>query len=293
MPRSPFGQRVVFLHGQTLLPELDMIGWDRFRRAVPGHLGPHTHRGCFELCLIRSGTVDWWAGGEVWEVTAGQLYVTFPGEAHGGVGTVMNPCELYWLQVHVPERGRLPGLSAAETATLHARLAALRPRCFDASDAVEPHFAALLREHVGRDEFSVPTARAALHQLLAAVVRDNAAARTAHADRTSEAVAHALRLIARDSRYEVATLADAVWLSGSQFRHRFGREVGVAPAQFLLRRRIRAAKHALRTGQRVTDLAMRLGFSSSQHFATMFRRQAGMTPRQYARLTAGDEPTAP
>ena len=77
--------------------------------------------------------------------------------------------------------------------------------------------------------------------------------------------------------------ARAIHLSESRFKARFRREVGLPPGVYILRAKIAAACTELRQpGTRVTELAHRLGFSSSQYFATVFRRFTGLTPSTYA-----------
>lgn len=59
----------------------------------------------------------------------------------------------------------------------------------------------------------------------------------------------------------------------------FRRDLATSPRQYLLRRRIERAEVTLRSSDRpVTDLALELGFSSSQHFARTFRSQKGYPP---------------
>jgi AraC-like DNA-binding protein len=79
----------------------------------------------------------------------------------------------------------------------------------------------------------------------------------------------------------VAALARAAGLAPSQFHKRFLAEIGETPARHQRRLRIQAAKARLRTGEAVTSLALDLGFSSSQHFATAFRAQTGLSPTQW------------
>ena len=51
---------------------------------------------------------------------------------------------------------------------------------------------------------------------------------------------------------------------------------------YLARLRVRRAKALLRNGRLpVTRIAFDLGFSSSQYFATFFKRFAGFTPTAY------------
>jgi AraC-like DNA-binding protein len=55
--------------------------------------------------------------------------------------------------------------------------------------------------------------------------------------------------------------------------------MGMAPGAWYTRRRIERAQERLREGGRaITEVAHELGFSSSQHFATVFKRHTGLTP---------------
>jgi AraC-like DNA-binding protein len=71
-------------------------------------------------------------------------------------------------------------------------------------------------------------------------------------------------------------------LSGVSIPHLielFRRDFGRTPRQFLLAYRIEKANELLQSTDRsVTEIAMELGFASSQHFANCFRRHAGRTP---------------
>lgn len=82
--------------------------------------------------------------------------------------------------------------------------------------------------------------------------------------------------------FAIRELARWCGLSESRFKERFRDEVGVPPAEYMMRRKIDAAKALLLSGdQTVTKIALDLGFSSSQYFATTFRRYTGRTPGEY------------
>ena len=85
---------------------------------------------------------------------------------------------------------------------------------------------------------------------------------------------------------QIRELARLCGLSVSRFKERFRDEVGVPPAEYLTRQKIEAAKSLLLAGDHsITDVAMDLGFSSSQYFATAFKRYTGRTPSEYRRRT--------
>ena len=69
-------------------------------------------------------------------------------------------------------------------------------------------------------------------------------------------------------------------LSLPRFKAWFRAEMGMPPAAYRLRRRIEAAEQWLERDAEVsiTELAHALGFDSSQHFATAFKRHTGRRP---------------
>ena len=82
--------------------------------------------------------------------------------------------------------------------------------------------------------------------------------------------------------WKLGELARLAGISPSRLSECFARELGVSPHQYLLRRRIESAKEALKQSDvSVTDLALELGFSSSQHFASTFKRMAGVSARAF------------
>lgn len=73
-------------------------------------------------------------------------------------------------------------------------------------------------------------------------------------------------------------------MSYRQLARHFTDVFGVSPKQYQLYNRIEESRRLLEnTGMSVTNIAMELGFSSSQHFATQFRAVAGMSPSVYRR----------
>ena len=84
--------------------------------------------------------------------------------------------------------------------------------------------------------------------------------------------------------WTVHELAREAALSRSTFFDRFRRVVGIAPMEYLLRWRMALAKEMLRNGGiSVSEVAQRVGYSSSSTFSVAFSRQVGASPTMYAR----------
>lgn len=82
--------------------------------------------------------------------------------------------------------------------------------------------------------------------------------------------------------WKLRELARTVGLSESYLVDTFTRETGISPRQYLLRIRIERAKKLLRQSDiSITELALESGFSSSQHFASTFKKIVGNSPRHY------------
>jgi AraC-like DNA-binding protein len=77
-------------------------------------------------------------------------------------------------------------------------------------------------------------------------------------------------------------LASGVGLSPSHLSAVFVAAAGVPPRRWLLCRRVERARELLtRTRRNITDIALSCGFSSSQHFSTVFKAQEGCTPTDF------------
>lgn len=68
----------------------------------------------------------------------------------------------------------------------------------------------------------------------------------------------------------------------SRFKARFKEETGLTPLDYYTRLLIRKAMDQLRDTDRSASLiAADLGFSSSPHFSTLFKKTAGITPGEF------------
>jgi len=81
---------------------------------------------------------------------------------------------------------------------------------------------------------------------------------------------------------DLAALARSLGMSYSSFRHAFRAQVGTAPAQYRLARRVAAASRELETSMLpLAQIAERTGFPSAAHFSTAFKKKTGLSPREY------------
>ena len=295
-------ERETFEAATQLLPELEIFGWLRFHTSLPGALQPDRHADTFEIHYMVRGHLRWWVESEHYAFSTGQVFVVRPGEVHGGDEGTLSPCEHYWLRIRFPAKGSLASMTTAETAELRTAYQHLRYRVFTASPEVNEFFERLLAEHRRGPARSPLMARAMLHALIITVVRDHERhcqiakqkpLVTWHVRRTLEWLEHQLH----QSEVRLDSIAGNVGLSPAGLRSRFKAETGYTLHEYLLNRRVEEARRRLvETDDDIITIAHHLGFSSSQYFATVFRRQVGTAPGDYRKCHRQDglvPPTAP
>ena len=85
-----------------------------------------------------------------------------------------------------------------------------------------------------------------------------------------------------DNGIRVQELADKLGLTPQYLSKLFKQEVGVTISDYIMSRRIQAAKNMLKFSEYTPlDIGNYLNFSSHSHFISCFRKHTGMTPRQY------------
>ena len=84
---------------------------------------------------------------------------------------------------------------------------------------------------------------------------------------------------------DLEDLARTVGMSYSVFRRLFRSHTGFAPWKYIQHMRLIHARHRLATSDdTLTKLADALGFSSSFHLSTAFRKEFGISPIQWRKI---------
>lgn len=90
---------------------------------------------------------------------------------------------------------------------------------------------------------------------------------------------------------DAARLARMAGLSVRQFSRKFRATFRATPRDYLMRMRILHACTLLRSGALpITEVALQSGFYDHSDFARQFRRQMGLSAREYRASTVGDSP---
>jgi AraC-like DNA-binding protein len=263
------------------LPEVPLVGIHDQTSAAAG-LMQHIHEGLMEICYLKRGERVYRVKGRDYLFRGNELFVTFPGEPHGSGRHAHGKGLLYWMQLRLPQRNQpFLCLSPREAAPLIEALRALPRRCFTGTPQLAAIFEELYELHVERPTpLQRVTVAACLLRWLLTVIR---CARSPIPRNITDDILAALRALSEEPErdFRVGELAAASRLSTSRFKAKFKAQVGIPPREYLLRRKVEQAQRMLADGHRsVTDVAFSLGFSSSQYFATVFKRFTHRRPRE-------------
>lgn len=241
----------------------------------------HIHKDAVELCYITKGGQIYAEGGRRHRVGAGMAYISYPNELHS---TDAMPQEkdvlLYYMIIDtVNNTDRFLGLAGEEARRLARQLNGLN-RCFyvgmELQKRLDEMFSLMAERPEGYELLLRCHACLMIHELVSA-------SRNAQPVLTSD-ICQALQYIEDrllGPQPDIEEMAELVHLSIPRFKQKFRDQIGLPPIAYQTKRRIEKACEMIRDGAGITQTAFDLGFSSSQHFATTFRRYMGVSPREW------------
>lgn len=276
-------RRAVSLEGDGI-GCVPVLGLSHFAKTRPG-VAEHRHPGCIEITLCLRGALAFEIDGTTTQLLPKQILIAQPGEKHR-LAKNPNGLVMYWMFFRIdPEGKNLLHLPKEESDALRAALETLPRKLVDGSSRVRNAFARLFGHYDALPAGSLRTfmLRGTVLELLLALMEE----RSIQAEAVSPSSAGRLAAVIREMEehperdYPSEELERRTALSGTLLNTRFKKTTGLPPHAFLVSCRLKKALSLLRTTSlSVTQIAYRLGFSSSQHFATHFRRFYGVTPSE-------------
>lgn len=264
------------------LPEIRMLGRLNYSRAHQP-LRIHDHPGCMEICFLSKGRQSYFVGPREYALAGGDLFLTFPDEKHSTGRRPEEKSILYWLIVDL-SRGSGPflGLVPDQARELRKGLLSLKTRLFRGGAALRDILDDLIAlAHGAEVPLQGLRMRNKLVDFLLQVIyygRKKAAPEALHPLKAVLDRIHG-RL---EEKLSVTDLAALAGLSVSRFKAKFKRIMGMPPGEYMLRRKVERAQELLgQGGSSVTSVAFDLDFSSSQYFATVFKRYTGKNPGSF------------
>lgn len=259
------------------IPALQTFGICSNNRAgQPLHV--HTHNGCMEIVFVVKGIQVYEAGGEVYNLTGSDIFVSYTGEPHSSGSYPENVCDLIWMQIRMEKGIPFFGLDESHAVYLRESLLAL-PRFFSGDAALRSMLTEAFFGLAEKSEMDRYMAEQKLVYCLFRIVQLSQKMIPRRTDCIEDAIAFIHANLGNPILLEEA--ADSCGLSLSRFKVKFKEEIGVTPREYINRVKIEKSKRLLEENCSVTDTALNLGFSTPNYFAVSFKKYTGLTPREY------------
>lgn len=245
-------------------------------------LSVHLHPGTMEICYLAEGRQTYEVDGKSYRLRGGDVLITPPDVKHSTAGFPEERSTLYWLQISLDSPGgRFMDYAQEESAVLVKSLRNMKVRHFKGDDELQRILERVFAAFFSGDKFRNIRIRALITEFLIRIVE---LAGSPGGQKLSTEVVSVLALIHENINEHIMleTLAEQACLSLSRFKQRFRQETGTAPREYILREKIKKAEQYIRNSKSsITEIANDLSFSSSQYFATVFKRFTGKKPTDF------------
>ena len=242
-------------------------------------INEHVHP-TWEWYLQMHGVTRWQADSRLWTIRPGDLFGVAPRVRHAMAQEPGANIHFYYAAFDPgPTFRRQPDLASAWPSAepvLHLDRA---------SSLVDP-FGQLINEVTTIQGHLDVGLALALDRLVLEIARRLRQGTTSRALDLHPAILDAQAILDRDyaRSWSLADLADGVGLAPTYLAALFSTQLGRAPHQYLIERRIARARQLLSNSDlSITAIAIEVGFGSGQHLARTFRKLEGTTPSAYRR----------
>ncbi len=263
------------------LPEVPVVGVN-IQTSACGGLARHKHPGIFEAVYMVRGRQIFSIKGREYLMKSNDLFISQPGIYHGSGSYLMEKAFFYWLQIRLPQKNRpFLCLDAESSLNLSNSLIEIMTSRFQGKKIISEHFEQIFRLYTTKAVAAKLEISIKIIELLLLIID---CANKTHSTAVTKDINTSLKLLegGTDKFFTLEQMAAAGGLSSSRFKCKFKQQIGLPPAEYQLREKIEAAKTLLETTDKnVTEIAHKLGFSSSQYFATVFKRFTRNTPSQW------------
>jgi AraC-like DNA-binding protein len=271
------------------LPELRFFQFADLRKAKM--LFEHRHVNAFEFMFIEKGKASWEVNGTHHETRSGDVFCTLPNELHRASYNIIEPCTLWSVIIDtpLPHKGTPdspnPGwlqMNPYEIEEIQAGLYTL-PRVISVKLTARDILQRLARCVDKKEPFFIQDGKLALLDFLLLLLRSKPGQ-----EHEEDTILWKIEKLTGDMEQQpywrptVPELAKSIGVSTSYFYNVFQEYTRLSPLVYMERLRIKEACRRLKeSDDLITQISLDLGYTTSQHFATVFKRLTGRSPSQW------------
>ena len=259
----------------------------------------HKNRG-MEIVLVTRGVFNWYVDGKIEKLSPGTAFFTLPWQVHGGVAPLEPGNKLFWVLFELDklyskpvqsfEFHRAIGLEK-ESKKISSALCAATQHTWPASESMKSIFPVLLQTLSGEQEFCDLESRCLLQAIIIHLFRAITSAEdcTPALSATEQTVAEFSARLEKEYEkdWTLEEMASSCCLKPSRFSSIVKKLRGHSPVKLLNRIRVDKAIALMKDPDlTLTQIALRCGINSSQHFWKIFQDTAGLSPKKFRAMLA-------
>jgi len=266
--------------GLPCIPVLGFSHYQKLRKSTTEHV----HPGCLEISFCQRGSLIYESGGRTYQFMPGNVFISQPDEPHR-LRTNPKGLVMYWMFFRFPAKNRsMLGLPSDESLWLVDALRNFSYRMFDGTERLRHAFQRLfaLYDNLPRNtaQRRLGLRNTALELLLALVEAGEVPSHRSSVDKIVPIMREMKKQPGREFHMDELTRGCA--LSPSALTALFKQATGLPPHAYLIKCRILHSQKMLKNKtMNIVDIAVKLGFCSSQHFAMCFKKETGLTPTEF------------
>lgn len=275
--------RIVYTNQQHHVPSVETLGYCIAKNAGPAYEW-HIHEDAFEFTIVTKGRFSFSTLNTTYKFSPGEVFISYPNEIHG-TDVPITLSEIYWFQLKINDPDNFLFMKSDAAIEMITKLKAIPHHVVNVNtEKVYPLLkqAFYLAQQGADPVFIAAYLQLFLHHVITAS-NDKYCPLTPDIGKTLNYILNNITL--EISLEELAAIAN---LSCSQYKHKFKRQLGTSPRNFINQQKIEQAKILLLEEMSITDVAMYLGFTTSSYFSTVFKKFTLYTPSEYIKNSLGE-----
>ncbi len=276
--------RIVYFLSNLKIPSMHRIG----RVFLPSAVSTselHCHPGSCEIIFYHSGKQTYEVNEGFVEAKAGDLLFFFPDEIHGFNNLMEEKSNSFFLIFDLTlDTDSFLGMSREESQYIAELIFSLKNRIIHMTESTEVYriFTSVMELYSSDNPLKASMIKSQLIKLFF-IISETITKHSEFAEPVSPDIQTAIDFIEKSIHDNISTqmLAKMCSLSLSQFKQKFKSQLGVAPHEYILRRKLDLAENELKnTRKTITDIALNYSFSSGQHFSSTYKKYRGFSPKK-------------
>ena len=265
------------------IPNIQTLSYVNFKKSH-SPLKLHTHPNQFEICFHDTGAQTYIIDGKEYRTNGGDILVSFPNETDSTGSYCEEKSALYYMIFELNQSiERFLEFDETETEYLLQSLLGIKRRQFPASIRIKEILNRVFSVYKSNHPLRIGKIRALMTELFCELI-DCSGCEKRTVPNDIQRVIHFLNQHP-DLNFKLCELAEIACLSLPRFKQKFKEITGFPPMEYADRLKIELAKRLLSDNKStITEISYDLGFSSSQHFSSVFKKHTTFTPRQFRKL---------